>query len=139
MKRLPIVLSLWLAILCGCQSSNRVVNSSEVGGKLSLQIAIPDHMLRADLGSARIYLDGSFAGNYAEGLLVQLPPGKHKIVVQIARADEVRRQNDGTTSVRSFKLKGEETVMVFGGQSTQTVVFNLGNLKKTGIELDTPH
>lgn len=132
------LLTVWLVILCGCQSTEPVT-APLVGGKLSLQIAIPDYLLRAELGSARIYVDGSFAGNYAEGLVLQLAPGKHKIAVQIARADEVRQQNDGTTVGRNFKLGGEETVTVFGGESTQNLVFDLGNLKKTEIDLDDPH
>jgi hypothetical protein len=103
---------------------------------LSVKIEIPDYQLRVDPNSPRISVDGLFAGNYAEPFSVQLSPGKHKIVVQIARAAEVRRNNDGTTTFRHFKLAGQETVAVFGGQSTQTVVFNLDNLKKTEIEVD---
>ena len=139
MERLPLILALGMVMLCGCQTSNPVGNQSVAGGKLSILINIPDHMLRVELGSARIYVDGSFAGNYAEDLVLQLPPGKHRIAVQIAQADEVRRQNDSTTVVRTFKLAGEETVAVFGEESTQNVVFDLGNLTKTEIDLDDAH
>lgn len=134
MKRILMFFTLWLAILCGCQTSSRVANPSEDVGKLSFQVKIPEYDLRTDLGSARIYVDGSFAGNFVEGSLIQLPRGKHKIAVLIAQAAEVRRQNDGKTIVRNFRLNGEETVMVFGGQSIQNVLFDLSNLKRTEID-----
>jgi hypothetical protein len=129
MKRLPVLLSLWLAILCGCQTSNPVGNPLAEGGKLSLRIDIPDYELRYEPGSVRIYVDGSFAGSYAEDLVLQLPPGKHKIAVQIARAVAVRRQDDRTPMVTHLKVTGKETIMVFGGESLQTVVFDMSNLK----------
>ena len=135
MKRLPVLLSLWLAILCGCQTSNPVGNPLAEGGKLSLRINIHDYELRFEPSSVRIYVDGSFAGSYAEGMVLQLPPGKHKIAVQIARA-VAGRVNDGT--ITAFKLTGNETVMVFGGKSAQNVVFDLSNLKTTKI-VDDPH
>lgn len=95
--------------------------------------------MNADLRVARIYVDGAFAGNYAEGMVLELPQGRHKIVVRIPRAFEARRQNDGTTMVRHFKLAGEETITVFGGQSAQNLIFDLGNLERTEIDPDAPH
>jgi hypothetical protein len=139
MNKFPLLLTFFLATVCGCRTSDRVGNPSAQGGKLSLRIQVPDYLLRTELGSARIYVDGSFAGHYAEGLVLQLPPGKHEIAVQIARAYEVRQQNDGTTTVKNFKLAGEETVTVFGGESAQNVGFDMSNLKKTEIEVDDPH
>jgi hypothetical protein len=96
--------------------------------------------MQGSFRDARIYVDGRFVGNYEpDETVLELPVGQHAVRVEVPRLYDRRHNIDGSIVVRTYALKGEETIDVLGGGSTQSLVFNSENLKAREIEDDDGH
>jgi hypothetical protein len=118
--------------MCGCSTVPHSPPS-----KLSVQI--PSTLGFETSGSDfRIFVDGHFVGNYKpDGAILELPTGSHRIVVELPSAYQRRILPNGSAEIRTFSLRGEERIEIFGGASQQTLVFNSDNLKSREVENDS--
>lgn len=129
-----LTMFLFCAVICGCST---VPHSPP--GKLIVQI--PSMLgFEASASDFRIFVDGRFAGNYtSDGAIFELPAGLHKIVAELPSAYQRRELPNGGVEIRTFSLRGEERIEIFGGASQQTLVFNSDNLKSREVENESGH
>ena len=128
----PLLLS--CAVMCGCSTVPHSPPS-----KLAVQI--PSALgFNASVGDFRIFVDGRFVGNYTpDGVVFELPAGMHRIVVELPCGYQRRELPNGSAEIRTFSLRGEERIEIFGGASQQTLVFNSDNLKSREVEDESGH
>ncbi len=128
MKHFVVSILACALILAGCSTVPQ-----SPAGKVSVQITTLLGM-QGSYRDFRIQVDGRFVGNYdPDGVVLTLPPGAHKIVVELPHAYERRHRADGNTELWTYTLRGEERIEVLGGGS-QSLVFNADNLKSRRIE-----
>jgi hypothetical protein len=132
MKQVMLTVFSLAAILCGCSAAHR---PGATAGEGTLQLRVTSLLgLEARYQDARIYVDGRFVGHYEpDQTVLQLPPGRHTIVLEVPRAYAQFGTPNGGTVVRWYALKGKERVEVLGGESKQSLVFNDDNLKRRQI------
>jgi len=124
-----VALLLFCAVMCGCSTVTHSPPS-----KLTVQI--PSALdFNASVSDFRMFVDGHFVGNYTpDGSVLELPAGMHRIVVELASAYQRRELPNGSIEIRTFSLRGEARIEIFGGASQQTLVFNSDNLKSREVE-----
>lgn len=119
-----------LLLTSGCATTPQVGS-----GQLQIRITTLLGLQAANERDFRIQVDGRFVGNYdPEKTVLELPSGKHKIVVTLPSAYEIRNLPDGGATMRKFMVSGDERIDVLGGGSHQTLVFNESNLKMREIK-----
>ncbi len=140
MKRLIILpVLLCAALFCGCANVNQRAAASAGPGTLAVRITSL-HGMEGSYRDARIYVDRRFVGNYEpDETALALPAGRHVVTVEVPRVYSRRSLPNGSTVIRPYALKGEESVEVLGGGSKQSLVFNGDNLKAREIGDDDGH
>lgn len=127
------------ALLCGCASANHRAAGDGSAGALAVRVTSLLGM-EGSYRDARIYVDGRFVGNYEpDKTVLGLPAGRHMITVEVPRVYSRRHLPNGSTEMRDYALKGEERIVVLGGGSKQSLVFNDENLKSREIEDEDGH
>jgi len=134
---LPVFLC--AALFCGCSAANRGIAEAGAAGTVTVRLTSLVGM-QGSYQDARIYVDGRFVGNYEpDETVLELPIGQHAVRVEVPRVYDRQHNTDGSMVVRTYALKGEESIEVLGGDSKQSLVFNSDNLKAREVEDDEGH
>lgn len=106
-----------------------------------LVVQIPSTLgYEATVSHFRIFVDGRFVGNLTDDeAILELPAGMHLIVVELPNAIQRRELPNGGAEVRSFTMRGEQSIKILGGTSQQTLIFNADNLKIREVPDDSGH
>jgi hypothetical protein len=121
------------ALLSGCAGPYHRASGEQTPGAVAIEVTT---LLgyEGSLSAARLYVGGRFVGNYEpEKTVLHLPAGWHTVRLEVPSVYG-RFNDNGSTVVREFALKGEERIEVLGGDSKQNLVFNGDNLKAKEIK-----
>ena len=116
----------------GC-SASRLAREGEIGS-LTLELTLDDlsdgHGRVHQESPAQAYVDGVLVGDCSPGspMVLRLPTGRHKVVLELSRAWESSGNAHWPVAV-----SGVERVVVLGPGSTQHLAFGRHNLKKRRI------
>jgi hypothetical protein len=130
MKTKLTLLFMAAALLAGCSSAGmNKTGPKSAPGKISVRLELGYLGTVFLTQPARLYADSSFicnCGASSRDVVLQLPQGKHKISIEIPKAQQ--KFADGRYVV--LTLSGGETVEVLGPESTQLLIFGEHNLKQ---------